>query len=204
MSSLKETNSTNNININNDTFNILKLRNISITSDIYQFSFLPLSLLEIVQSYLQYKEALLVYNFFNTSIPERPIIHLDKPILLYDLKETKIDYLATGHEFWYIEHKDSFSLKEEDVHNIHYLQKYYSFYWQCPLCLKYTLIETINCLEKEIRIRTTIFEYWLSILEDCRGDNSSLHRWCAEHCRNMGDSITWLEMKLQSSKANCA
>lgn len=132
--------------------NLLKLSNISITSDLYQFSSLPLPLKEIVQAYLQYNEALIIYNFFKTSTPIRPILHLDKLILLYDSNNVK-DFLATGHEVWYLEHKDPYNLEEGDIRNINHMSKYYTFYWQCPLCRKYTLIETINHLEKEIRIR---------------------------------------------------
>jgi hypothetical protein len=100
---------------------------------------LPPVLRQLIQDYLQYEEALVVYTYLETKPATRPIFHLDQADFLSKLEKEQGS--PTGHSTYYIEHKEGVRMTEKYLKALFALDQNYKFYWQCPICLNYVLLE---------------------------------------------------------------
>lgn len=61
-----------------------------------------------------------------------------------------------------------------------------------------------SSLEEKIRIQKRILNYWLDIHESYSNDvsmhTSRMYEFSLEHCSNVKDTITWLELRLKTEK----
>src|ERR1700753_2461038 len=97
---------------------------------------------KLIQDYLQYEEASKIFEYLTQISPQRPIFHLDQSNLFSKLDETK--EWRTGHNCYYIEHKDGVRISRDHLKNFYKLDKYYKFYWRCLLCKVWNLFQFID------------------------------------------------------------
>jgi hypothetical protein len=100
---------------------------------------LPRPLRQLIQDYLPYEEALLVYTYLENIPPKRPIFHLDQADFLSNLK--KEEKSPTGHSTYYIEHKEGVRMTADYLRALFALDESYKFFYQCPNCKEYFLLE---------------------------------------------------------------
>src|SRR5579871_6600560 len=98
---------------------------------------LPLHLVLLIYDYLQNKEKKEIYKYFNLPKPIRPLIYLENENPFAFLTDKK-DH-STGHNTYYIEHKDSFRLTTKHLSTLSCLavNLNYSFRWRCPVCREF-------------------------------------------------------------------